>query len=109
MTKEAVSASTSQRVRITGKPQLEDKKSSSFKDVTRKRLTLKELQKKKYPFPDSNLSGILDDLLEKGVIQLSNPKHLEEVGRTTDPKYCPYHRVVGHPLEKCIPLKEHIM
>jgi len=77
--------------------------------VTNKRPTLKELQEKKYPFPDSDLSGMLDDLLEKGVIELPKPKHLEEVGRTADPKYCGYHRIVSHLLEKCITLKERIM
>jgi len=46
---------------------------------------LKELQEKKYLFPDSNLPEMLDDLLEKGVIQLLEPKRPEEVGRTAIP------------------------
>jgi len=45
---------------------------------------------------------MLDDLLEKGVIQLPEPKRPEEVGRIADPKYCRYHRMVSHPLEKYI-------
>jgi len=49
-TKEAMSTSTSQPIWITGKPKLEDKKSPSFKDATKKRPTLKELQEKKYNF-----------------------------------------------------------
>jgi len=52
---------------------------------------------------------MLDDLHEKGVIELPEPKRPEEAERTTDPKYCCYHRIVSHPLEKCITLKEHIM
>ena len=96
-------------VRITGKPNWEEKRSVTFKDTIRRRLILKELQEKKYLFPDSDLSGMLDDLLEKGVIQLQEKKRLEEVGRTTDPKYCRYHRVVSHPLEKYIRIKECIM
>ena len=92
-----------------GKPKLEGKKSSLFKDETKKRPTLKELQEKKYSFPDSNLSGMLDDLLDKGVIELPESKHPEEVGRTADPKYCRYYRIVSHPLEKCVTLKERIM
>ena len=43
MTKEAMSTCTSQPIRITRKPKLEDKKSSPFKDVTKKRHALKEL------------------------------------------------------------------
>jgi len=50
-----------------------------------------------------------DDIFQKGVIQLLEPKRLEEVGRTGDPKYCRYHRIVNHALEKCIRLKERIM
>ena len=107
--KEAMSTSISQPIRIMEKPKLGGKKSSSFKVVTNKRPTLKELQEKKYPFPDSDLSGMLDDLLEKGVIELPEPKCLEEVGRTADAKYYRYHRIVSHPLEKCATLKEHIM
>jgi len=59
-------------------------------------------------FPDSDLSGMLDDLLEKGVIELPEPTP-DDVGRTANPKYCRYHRMVSHPLEKCITLKECIM
>jgi len=40
-----------------------------MRDVGKKRLTLNELQEKKYPFPNSNFPGMLDDLLEKGVIK----------------------------------------
>ena len=108
-TKEVMSTSISQLIRITGKLKLEDKKSLVFKDGTKKRLTLKELQQKKYPFLDSVLSRMLDDLLQNEVIELSESKCLEEARRIIDPKYCQYHRVISHPLEKCIMLKEPIM
>ena len=52
---------------------------------------------------------MLDDHLEKGVIKLPEPKRLEELGRIADPKYYRYHRMVNHPLKKCIMIKEHIM
>jgi len=41
---------------------------------------LEELQQKKYPFCDSNLLGMLDDLLEKGLSNFQSqnaPKKLE--------------------------------
>jgi len=60
---------------------------------------LKELQEKKYPFPDSDLSGMLDDSLKDGVIELPELKRPKEVGRITDLKYYRYHRVISHPLE----------
>ena len=52
---------------------------------------------------------MLDDLPEKGVIQLPDPKRPEDVGRTADPKYCCYHRMVSHPHEKYLTLKERLM
>ena len=55
--------------------------------------TLKELQEKKYLSPDLDLPRMLDGILEKGVIQLLEPKRPEEVGRTADPKHCRYHRM----------------
>ena len=73
---------------------------------------MKELQEKKYPLPDSYMSGMLDDLLEKVVVELLESKRPKEVGRVIDPKYCRYyryHRVTSHPLEKCVTLKEHIV
>jgi len=52
---------------------------------------------------------MLDDLLQNGVIQLLELKRPKEVKRTVDPLHCQYHRVVSHPLEKCIVLKECIV
>jgi len=80
-----------------------------MRDAGKKRPTFKELQEKKYPFLDSDLSRMLDDLLEKGIIELPPSKCPEESEKTNDPKYFRYHRVVSHPLEKCITLKERIM
>ena len=52
---------------------------------------------------------MLEDLLEKNVIKLLECKRLEEMRRTNDPKYCIYHRVVSHPVEKCFVLKNLIL
>jgi len=54
---------------------------------------------------------MLNDLLKNGIgiIKLPPPKPAEDAGRTTNPKYCRYHKVISHPLEKCITLKERIM
>jgi len=87
----------------------EEERSTPFKYIIRRRPTLKELQEKIYPFPDSDLPGMLDDLLEKGVTQLLEPKRLEEVRKTGDLKYCCYHRIVSYSLEKYITIKEHIL
>jgi len=77
--------------------------------VTRRRPTLEELYEKAYPFPDSELLGMLEDLLKKGIIYLLEPKKPKEVRKTVDPLYCRYHKIVNHALEKYITLKELIM
>ncbi|KAH7841973.1 hypothetical protein Vadar_000063 [Vaccinium darrowii] len=97
---------TTAPVKITAKDKKREVK-KEFRPVEKdKRLTLKELQAKKYPFPDSDVPGMLEDLLEKKVIQLPECKRPEEIGRVNDPKYCQYHRIVSHPTEKCFVLKE---
>ena len=107
--KESMSVTTSDPIRISRKSKVEEKQRPSMKDAGKKRPTLKELQEKRYPFPDSDLSGMLDDLLKKGIIELPPSKCPEEAGNVNDPKYCQYHRVIIHPLEKCITLKERIL
>ncbi|XP_012837904.1 PREDICTED: uncharacterized protein LOC105958447 [Erythranthe guttata] len=58
----------------------------------RRRPTLKEIQEKEYPFPESDVSHIFDELLARKLIDLPEPKRPEEVGMMDDPKYCKYHR-----------------
>ncbi|KAG8380602.1 hypothetical protein BUALT_Bualt06G0032700 [Buddleja alternifolia] len=45
----------------------------------------------------------------KKLIELPEPKRPEEAGKVNDPKYCKYHRVVSHPIEKCFVVKDKIM
>ncbi|CAL9004722.1 unnamed protein product [Prunus brigantina] len=87
----------------------EVKRMESSREVDRRRRTLKELEEKTYPFPDSDVAGMLEDLLEKKVIELPECKRPEEMNRVNDPKFCKYHRIVSHPVEKCFVLKELIM
>ncbi|KAL0458502.1 UNVERIFIED_CONTAM: hypothetical protein Slati_0477400 [Sesamum latifolium] len=63
----------------------------------RRRPTLKELQEKEYPFPDSDVCHIFDELFKRKLIELPESKHPDEARRVNDPKYYKYHRVVSHP------------
>ena len=108
-TKEAITISTKEHVRISGKSRPEGKKVLFLKETTKKRPTLKELQEKKYAFHNSNLSGISNDPFENKIIELLVTKQPEEAGRTNDSNYSRYHKVISLPLEKCITLKERIM
>ena len=69
-------------------PSLHYKKNASLpQEKERRRPTLKEMEERTYPFPDSDVSGILDGLLKKKIIKLLECKRLEEIGHTNDPKY----------------------
>ncbi|MCQ7416412.1 retrotransposon gag domain-containing protein, partial [Salmonella enterica] len=87
----------------------ENKTNKRVETGERRRLTLKERQEKVYPFPDSDVPDMLEQLLEKQLIELPECKRPEELGKVNDPKFCKYHRVVSHPVEKCFVLKELIL
>ncbi|CAL8991155.1 unnamed protein product, partial [Prunus brigantina] len=108
-TKEAMTINTVPVKISTRDKKREVKRMESPREVDRRRRTLKELEEKTYPFPDSDVAGMLEDLLEKKVIELPECKRPEEMNRVNDPKFCKYHRIVSHPVEKCFVLKELIM
>ena len=86
-----------------------EKRAGPMLEREKRRLTLKEMEEKTYPFPNADVRGMLEDLLEKNVIKLPECKRPEEMGRTNDPKYCIYHRVVSHPVENFFVLKNLIL
>ena len=48
-------------------------------------------------------------LLHKGnKMKLPDARRPNEIGRTNDPKYCLYHRMIHHPTDKCYVLKDRI-
>ncbi|KAA0062704.1 retrotransposon gag protein [Cucumis melo var. makuwa] len=49
---------------------------------------------------------MLEQSIEKQLIQLPECKRPEQAGKVDDPNYCKYHRVISHPVEKCFVLKE---
>ena len=52
---------------------------------------------------------MLDKLHEKGLIELPESKHSEEIERANDPEYYRYHRIISHLIEKCRTFKERVM
>ncbi|KAM1544021.1 hypothetical protein ACFX1Z_013626 [Malus domestica] len=81
----------------------------AFHDQEMRRRTLKELEEKTYPFPDSDVVAMLDDLLDKKVIGLPECRRPEEINRTDSPRYCKFHRFISHLTEKCLVLKDLIL
>ena len=97
-------------VKISSKTKVKEiKRNEAPRTQDRFKNTLRELEQKTYPFPDSDMAAMLDDLLEKKVIELPECMRPEEMNRVNDPKYCKYHRIVSHPVSKCFILKELIM
>ncbi|KAK4487181.1 hypothetical protein RD792_006500, partial [Penstemon davidsonii] len=87
----------------------DEMKNDSYQRSFEKKTTLKDMQKKEYPFLDSDVAPMLDDLLEAKLIELPEMKRPKEAGRTNDRNYCKYHRLVGHPIEKYFVLKDKIL
>ena len=62
---------------------------------------LRGYEENECPYSESDALKILHNLLQKGLIELPESRRSEEIGRTNDPKYCKYHKIVSHPIEKC--------
>ena len=73
------------------------------------KLRLKEMQQKDYPFLDSDISAIFDELLVMKLFEVPEMKRLDDAGRSDALKYCIYHRLIDHPIEKCFIFKDKIM
>ncbi|KAG5528413.1 hypothetical protein RHGRI_029178 [Rhododendron griersonianum] len=73
-----------------------------------KKATMKERLEKKYSFTDDLVEDMFEDLLEQKLITLPDVKRPHEEGKKNDPKYCPYHRLISHPLKDCFFLKDKI-
>ncbi|KAL0455605.1 UNVERIFIED_CONTAM: hypothetical protein Slati_0899700 [Sesamum latifolium] len=74
-----------------------------------RKLTLKEMQARQYPFLDSDVPRIFDNLLEANLVDLPKMKRPEEAEWKDDPKYCKYHRLVGHTIQDCFVFKDKVM
>ncbi|GMY23898.1 ty3-gypsy retrotransposon protein [Fagus crenata] len=91
------------------KPKNKGDKSPTIQEKGKRKLMLQEMQEKKYPFLDSDVSKMLDHLHTLQLIELPEIKRPEEVIQTNDPKYCKYHCLISHPVEQCFVLKDKIM
>ena len=96
-------------IKISPRDKREVKKSEPSQTYERKKRPLTEWEQKTYPFLDSDVAGMLEDLLENKVIELPECKRPEEMHRVNDLKYCKFYRIISHPVEKCFVLKDLIM
>jgi len=63
---------------------------------------------KQYSFKDDQVVTIFHLLHKGNKMKLPDVRRPNEIGRTNDPKYCLYHRMVHHPTDKCYVLKDRI-
>ncbi|KAJ8629589.1 hypothetical protein MRB53_022912 [Persea americana] len=63
---------------------------------------------KVYPFPNEDVEDLLGELLERNLLELPEPKKLDEVDKVDHPKFCKYHRMTNHKTVDCFVLKENI-
>ncbi|KAL0448417.1 UNVERIFIED_CONTAM: hypothetical protein Slati_1398100 [Sesamum latifolium] len=96
------------KLKSTAKDNVVPKNNIPYEKPQRK-LTLKEIQARQYPFIDSDVSRIFDDLLEANHIDLLEMKRLEKSERRDDLKYYKYHRLVGHAIQDCFVFKDKVM
>src|SRR3954470_14913610 len=60
----------------------------------------------KYSFKDDMVEALFKMLNKGGQLKLPKPRNPEDVGKTDDPRYCLYHRALGHPTKSCWSLKD---
>ena len=61
---------------------------------------LRGSEEKECPYSESDAPEILDILLEKGLVKLTEPKHPKDIRRTIDLRYYRYHTIISHLIKK---------
>jgi hypothetical protein len=67
---------------------------------SRRDMTLKQKKSKPYSFRRDKMTKIFKEAIENEII-LPTSKKPAEIEKHSDSNYCPYHRVLGHPIEDC--------
>ena len=61
---------------------------------------------KHYSFKDERVDSLFNLLNKSNRLKLPKSRHPEEVGKTDNPNYCLYHRILGHPTKNCYIFKD---
>ncbi|XP_020599938.1 uncharacterized protein LOC110039272 [Phalaenopsis equestris] len=59
-----------------------------------------------YSFKDEAVGKMFRNLIKRPEFRLPEPKKPDEVDKKDQPRYCPYHRMLGHTIKGCISFKE---
>ena len=61
---------------------------------------------KQYSFKDEHVDSLFKLLNKSNRLKLPEARRPEEVGKTDNPNYCLYHRMLGHPTKSCYVFKD---
>ena len=61
---------------------------------------------KQYSFKDEHVNSLFKLLNKNNRLKLPEARRPEEVGKTDNPNYCLYHRMLGHPTKSCYVFKD---
>ena len=61
---------------------------------------------KNYSFKDEHVDSLFKLLNKSNRLKLPEVRRLEDVGKTDNPNYCLYHRMLGHPTKSCYIFKD---
>ena len=56
---------------------------------------------KSYSFKDEHVNSLFKLLQKSNRLKISEIRRPKGVGKTDDPNYCLYHRMLGHPTKNC--------
>jgi len=59
-----------------------------------------------YSFKDEHVDSLFKLLNKSNKLKLPKARRLDEVGKTDNPNYCLYHRMLGHPTRSCYLFKD---
>ena len=69
----------------------------------------RDFEGKERPYSEFDAPEMFDKFLEKELIEFPESSRLEQIGRTNDPKYCKYHMIISHPIEKCKAFRRQVL
>ena len=61
---------------------------------------------KQYSFKEEHVDSLFKLLNKSNRLKLPEASRPEEVGKTDNPNYCLYHRILGHPTKSCYTFKD---
>jgi hypothetical protein len=67
--------------------------------------TLEELKRNSYSFRKDKVRRLFKNALKDG-LELQPSKRPDDIKKSDDPNYCPYHRMLGHAIEDCFVFKD---